>query len=263
LSGGFTEGRDLEEFITGSQLSQAVGLRHPLERARTRWPECTGALYYKMNDNYPAASWSSVDWYGVPKLSHYFCQDAFTPLHACVIFDSVNNNKKALSLPVFLLDDNNELSGKKWEVVVRAYDGNLKLIKKNSYKSKGTIKSVRSLGDFNLTESQTDTCPLFTVAEVFLNGKLKDRTFYFTNYEASIGSLFKLPKTKVTLRTENGKAILSNQGKLPAVAANVLRPGHLDTFTADDNYIWLDPGESKTVSVNTTEGLTAGAWNAE
>ncbi len=263
LSGGFTEGRNLEEFITGSQLSQAVGLRHPLERARTRWPECTGALYYKMNDNYPAASWSCVDWYGAPKLSHYFCQDAFTPLHACVIFDSVNNNKKALTLPVFLLDDNNELSGKKWEVVVRAYNGNLKLIKKNSYKGKGSIKSVRSLGDFTLTESQTDTCPLFTVAEIFLNGKLNDRTFYFTNYEATIGSLFKLPKTKVTLRIENGKAILSNTGKLPAVATNVLRPGHLDTFTADDNYVWLDPGESKTVSVNTTEGLTVGAWNAE
>ena len=59
MSQFFTEGKTMERFITGGQLAQAVGVRHALERARTRWPQCTGALYYKLNDNSPAASWSN------------------------------------------------------------------------------------------------------------------------------------------------------------------------------------------------------------
>jgi beta-mannosidase len=40
-----------EQTTIASQLAQCEGLRHTLERARTRWLDCTGALYYKMNDN--------------------------------------------------------------------------------------------------------------------------------------------------------------------------------------------------------------------
>lgn len=41
----------------------------------------------------------------------------------------------------------------------------------------------------------------------------------------------------------------------------MLRPGHLDTFTAAENYLWLEPGETGRIPVNTTEGLTVEAWN--
>ena len=85
-----------EDFTVGSQLSQAVGIRHTLERARCRWPESTGVLYYKLTDNYPAASWACIDWYGAPKIGHYFFQDAFAPLHACVLLNSLNKRRNAL-----------------------------------------------------------------------------------------------------------------------------------------------------------------------
>ena len=70
---GFFVPRDctLEQFTIGSQLSQAVGIRHTLELSRCRWPHSTGALYYKMTDNFPAASWACIDWYGAPKIGHY------------------------------------------------------------------------------------------------------------------------------------------------------------------------------------------------
>ena len=56
---------------------------------------------------------------------------------------------------------------------------------------------------------------------------------------------------------------MTNTGSLPAVAVNVARPGHLDTFRVSDNYFWLDAGESQTVEVNSTEGLTTGGWNVD
>jgi len=61
----------LRHFITGTQLAQTTGIRHTLELARTRWPEATGVLYYKLNDNNPAASWSTVDWHGSPKMAYH------------------------------------------------------------------------------------------------------------------------------------------------------------------------------------------------
>lgn len=78
-SGYFMPKDSLASFILGSQLAQVVGVRHTLERARTLWPHTTGALYYKMNDNYPGVSWSCVDYYGIIKPVHYLCK-VFCPV---------------------------------------------------------------------------------------------------------------------------------------------------------------------------------------
>jgi beta-mannosidase len=260
-SGYFSAGATMADFIRGSQLAQVVGLRHTLERARTRWPDCTGALYYKLNDNYPAASWASVDWYGAPKPAHWFCQQAFAPLHAAVIFDSVNNQGQALALPVFLLDDADALNGAPWEVAVRAYDGGLRLIKAESFTGAGSVAAPLRLGEFTLTAQQTDTTPLFVVAEVKKGGALADRTFYFVNYEAVKDGLFRLPRATLALRVEPGVAVVTNPGPVPAVAVAVQRPGHRDTFTAAENGLWLEPGETKSIPVSDSNGLILEAWN--
>ena len=252
----------LEDYTVGSQLSQAVGIRHTLERARCRWPESTGALYYKLTDNYPAASWACVDWYGAPKIGHYFFQDAFAPLHACALFKSLNNMGTPLDLPVYLLDDASELADASWQVLIRAYDGALQLIKSASFEGRGSVTSPHALGDFSLSYAQTDTVPLFVVAEVWKDKSLADRTFYFVNYEAVKGSLFELPQSALSLEVEGSEAVVTNTGSLPAVAVHISRPGHLDTFEVSDNYFWLDVGESATLEVNSAKGLTVGAWNA-
>ncbi len=252
----------LEQFTIGSQLSQAVGIRHTLERARCRWPHSTGALYYKMTDNYPAASWACVDWYGAPKIGHYFIQDAFAPLHAAVLFSSVNNVGIPLSLPVFLLDDADALSGASWRVGVRAYDGDLRLIKREEFSGQGRVTNPHKLGEFALTFEESDTVPLFVVSEVWRDGALADRTFYFVNYEPVKGSLFSLPKTRLAFKAQGRTVRVHNTGSLPAVAVDVSRPGHLDSFAVADNCFWLDAGESVTVEVSDVDGLTVGAWNA-
>ena len=252
---------DLEEFTLSSQLSQAVGVRHTLELARTRWPHCTGALYYKMNDNYPAASWACADWYGVPKVGHYFFQDSFAPLKAAVLFNTINSLGKKLSLPVFLLDDNDNLSSAGWTVKVKAYNSSLDLVKCQEFTGKGSVKAPFKLGEFNLAAEQTDTTPLFIVSEVFKGKELADMNYYFVNFEEKKRSLFTLPQTSMEMKVSGKTVKITNTGKLPAVAVNVLRPGHLDTFTADDNYFWLEPGETKTVAVDNVQGLKLSAWN--
>jgi beta-mannosidase len=254
----------LEEITIGTQLAQAVGLRHPLERARIRWPECSGALYYKMNDNFPSASWACVDWYGAPKIGYYFCQDAFAPLSSNVLFDTVNAVGTHLKLPVFLLDDADELSEKSWEVVVRAYDRRLAVIQERAFSGTGSIADPLELGKLKLTAEQTRTSPLLVTSEVRVGDQLAHRNLYFINYEADKGCLFRLPRASLrwTLDKEAASVTISNDGDLPAVGVQVKCPGHLHEFTVSDNYFWLNPGESANVKINRTDGITVDAWNS-
>jgi beta-mannosidase len=258
----FTAGATMGRFVQATQLAQATALRHTLERARTNWPHSAGALYYKINDNYPAASWSTIDWYGAPKMSYYIVKDAFSPLRACALFTSINLSGKDIEIPVFLLDDADALSNSTWAVVIRAYDSGLKTIKSDTYSGSGSIDGVRQVGTFRLGSQETKSSPLFTVVEIRRNNQLTHRSYYWSNFEQNKDCLFNLPTTTLSFKVEGTTVTLTNSGGLPAVAAHVLRPSHLDTFTADDNYFWLEPGESREIAVSDSQGLVAGAWNA-
>ena len=254
---------DMRQFIFASQLSQATGIRHTLERARVRWPDCAGALYYKMNDNFPAASWACVDWYGAPKIGHYIFQDAFAPLHACVLPKTLNMRGTPTIFEVFLLDDADALAGSNWEVRIAAFDKTLKSIREASFTGTGSLAAPAAVGELMLKYSETDTCPLLLTTEVWKGGVLADRTFYWFNFENEKGCLFKLPKTTLTISTEGKAVTVRNTGMLPAVGVELSRPGYADQFTVSDNVFWLNAGESKIVSVNCADDITVSAWNAE
>jgi beta-mannosidase len=442
LAGYLSECRTMEDFIRASQVAAATGVRHTLELARTRWPECTGALYYKMNDNYPAASWACVDWYGAPKMEHYFFQQAFAPLHACLLFSAfdmgmsegrfgngldltkgkkevevpggmsgrpltfslwakIKNNdafnilmavapknakhwevytrndtgllavhmpefgsfiseakleddkwhyvafrllergfelyldgrkildkqigkplifddrplilggiednplrwngavddvvvstglhelegfvpsgpaergadtrvvltfddeesNPAPKLPVYLLDDVDALKDASWEVRVQAFDSELKRVQSQTFEGRGAIDRVKKLGEFTPDRAALSSNPLLFVVEVLRDGEQAHRTFYWTKFEAEKDSLFKLPKTQCSFKAVGDSVVITNDGDVPAVAVSIERTGHADTFHASENFVWLEPGESKKIKVNTTEGLKLEGWN--
>jgi beta-mannosidase len=260
-AGYFTAGATMKRFIEGTQIAQSTALRHTLERARTNWPDSAGALYYKINDNYPAASWSTIDWYGAPKMAHYIVQDAFAPLTGCALFRSTNTKSKELYAPIFLLDDEDALKGSTWEVRVRAFDAQLRVNHYDLYRGSGSIDRVQQVGTFHLSAQDTDTEPLFVVVDVKLNNKLAHRSYYWLNFEKVKDSLFNLPVTTLRLKPEGDRVIVTNAGSVPAVAVNIQDPGRSAKFTADRNYLWLDAGESQEIKVNDADGLIVGAWN--
>ncbi len=441
FSGYFSAGKTMQDFIRGSQVASVTAVRHTLERSRTRWPAATGALYYKMNDNYPAASWACVDWYGAPKMKHFFFQQAFAPLHACLLFtrfdmapfegkfghgfnlkpgkklidipwdvkerpltislwvrlnrygdnkilvapgptgtrywevftlpetgaltmtipgvglissdtvlekdkwhyialrlkdDGVElyaNGKKvqdlphklllhdrpfviggdaiwfremcdgtvddilvergwrnlegyvpsgpaqrtentvllinfdddqpgsSFELPVYLLDDADALENASWEVRVQAFDSSLKMVQSQTFEGRGAIDRVKKLGVVKPDVEMLTSNPLLFVVEVLREGEQANRTFYWTNFEAVKDSLFNLPKTTCSFKAVGDSVVITNDGKLPAVGVSIERPGHADTFHASENFVWLEPGESKAIQVNSTEGLKLEGWN--
>ena len=66
-----------DQFIYVSQVLQGAGVRTAIEAHRASMPYCMGSLFWQINDCWPAASWSSIDYYGRWKALHYFAREAF------------------------------------------------------------------------------------------------------------------------------------------------------------------------------------------
>jgi beta-mannosidase len=258
----FADTGTMAGLITGMQLAQATGIRHTLERARTRWPEATGVCYYKLTDVYPACAWAAIDWYGVPKIAYYVIQDAYAPVLACARFDQLSAPPgEPLRVPVFLLDDAGDLTGP-WQVIARAYDPSLTEIVRAEFPGHGAVDRVKRLGDLTLTAEQAQSAPLLVVTEVSHQGKTVHRTFYWLNYAGQPGCLFKLPAARLEVKAEPNALIVKNTGEVPAVGVHFDCPAISDHFTVEDAYFWLDPGEERRLEAGETQGVKVMAWNA-
>ncbi|MBR3411696.1 MAG: lipoprotein [Bacteroidales bacterium] len=67
----------LEDFCYVSQLLQAWGMGYGIYQHLTQQPLCMGTLYWQLDDCWPVASWSSIDYYGNWKALHYRARDLF------------------------------------------------------------------------------------------------------------------------------------------------------------------------------------------
>lgn len=66
-----------EQFLYIGQLLQAGGINTAIESHRMAMPYCQGSLYWQMNDCWPVASWSGMDYYQRWKALQYFSREAF------------------------------------------------------------------------------------------------------------------------------------------------------------------------------------------
>mgnify|MGYP000703191912 CR=1 FL=1 len=62
---------NFENYVYVSQLLQAKGMKTAIEAHRRAKPYCLGTLYWQLNDCWPVTSWSSFDYYGDWKASHF------------------------------------------------------------------------------------------------------------------------------------------------------------------------------------------------
>lgn len=264
---------DLKGFIRGSQMAQATGLRVVLERMRTRFPRSTGVIYYKLTDVYPGCSWSTVDWYGVPKIAHYFVQDAYRPLQVVALFKSFSFPAGGgIETEIWLLDDREELKGK-GELVMKLFDAKLKVIeeKRMEFESKG--ERTHKIANVSFPVPEQDNIPLFLVLDLRKAGKLIIRNYYWFNFREKPGCLWDLPRTRLSAKLNGQEFIVKNIGNLPAVGVNVFAPGVSDCLRLEDGYFWLEPGETKVIrwemmrniegKLKKAEGFQVEAWNAE
>lgn len=69
-----------EMWLWLSQILQGLGIKYAVEHWRAHMPRTMGALYWQINDCWPVASWSSIDYFGRWKALHYMAKRFYAPL---------------------------------------------------------------------------------------------------------------------------------------------------------------------------------------
>ncbi|MEP0520476.1 MAG: glycoside hydrolase family 2 protein [Hyphomicrobiales bacterium] len=66
-----------ENFVYVSQVQQGLAIKTAVEFWRSVKPRCMGTLFWQLNDTWPVASWSSLDYGGNWKLLHHMARDFY------------------------------------------------------------------------------------------------------------------------------------------------------------------------------------------
>jgi beta-mannosidase len=77
--------KDFPSFVWLSQVQQGVAIKTAVDYWRSLKPHCMGALYWQLNDTWPVASWSSLDYGGGWKLLHHMARRFFAPVAVAAI----------------------------------------------------------------------------------------------------------------------------------------------------------------------------------
>lgn len=71
--------KNFDSMIYISQLLQSQAIKYGVEHWRRHRGRCMGAIYWQLNDCWPVASWSSIDYAGRWKALHYGAKKFFAP----------------------------------------------------------------------------------------------------------------------------------------------------------------------------------------
>ncbi len=72
--------KDFESLVYLSMVLQAEGIRYGVEHWRRHTDRVAGTLYWQLNDCWPVASWSSLDYFGRWKALHYAARRFYAPI---------------------------------------------------------------------------------------------------------------------------------------------------------------------------------------
>ena len=78
-----------------SQCQQAMAIRTAVDYWRSLKPHCMGTLYWQLNDTWPVASWSSLEYGGGWKLLHYAARDFYSEVRVVMGPVAVSKNMAA------------------------------------------------------------------------------------------------------------------------------------------------------------------------
>ena len=241
----YPEPKDFESFLYVSQVLQAEGIKIGAEHLRRIMPHNMGSLFWQIDDCWPVASWSSIDYTGRWKALQYYARRFYSDillspheengnLNFYIVSDRLQST--AAQLKVSLLDfEGHTLWSQQQDIEVAAL----------SSKSYLTVPIDRLLAG-------NDAKRVFLSAELLVGGKSVSRNeHFFQPYKNLL-----LPRPQISadvVRTRAGFRITLSSDKL-ARAVYLSAPNYPGFFV--DNYFDLIPGGKVEADFNTHAAAT-------
>jgi beta-mannosidase len=211
-----------------------------------------GSLYWQLDDCWPVASWSSIDYYGHWKAEQYFARKFYAPVLVSPVLD------KGV-VYIFGVSDRRTDAQARLSVRVIDFAGNTL----TRFDPPITLRANSSHAYVTLGEPDTlkgaDPSKVVLVAELEVPGAPVSRNLLFFKKTKDL----QLPKPEIKLAVAPGaNGALAVSVSARQLARNVfLASGAVDGFF-EDNYFDVLPGETVTVSFRPRTPTTPAALQA-
>jgi beta-mannosidase len=244
LDRDFRAPKDFGAFLYLSQVLQATVIQYGAEAHRRRMPYNMGSLYWQLDDCWPVASWSSIDYYGRWKALQYAARRFFAP----VLVSPVDDNG---TLRVFLVSDRRSDFGAHLTLRLVDFEG----VERWRFERDVTVKALSSEAQFSAWKRDVlkgvDPSQVVLSAELRVGSTLVGRNLFY--FEKTRELSLPAPEVSVAVEPHGEAATVRVTARRLARAVWLATPRAEGAFS--DNYFDLLPGE--TVAVEWTPGAGA------
>ena len=248
----YPQPKDFASFLYVSQVLQAEGIKIGAEHFRRSRPETMGSLFWQLNDCWPVASWSSIDYYGRWKALQYYARRFYAPV-------LVSPHVEDGALKVYIVSDKTKAESVSLRLRLMDFSGKV-LLEESHDVSVAPLASKVYL-DWPLKKladaGAQDTSRVFVVAELTAAGAPISRNIV---YLAPVKEVH-LKSAQLKVEVSGAKSSYKIRITSPVLARSVsLSFGNLD-LQLSDNYFDLLPNE--TVEITATGAATLDALKAQ
>jgi beta-mannosidase len=247
----YPEPKDFPSFLYVSQVLQAEGIKIGTEHWRRNRPETMGTIFWQLNDCWPVASWSSIDYYGRWKALQYYARRFYAPV-------LVSPHVEDGALKVYIVSDKTKAEPASLRVRLMDFDGKVLLEETHAVDVAPLTSKVyldwplKKLADAGASK----TSRVFVVADLTAGGAQISSNLV---YLAPVKEVHLKP-AQLKVETTGAKGSYRIRVSSPVLARDVyLSFGNLDVQLSD-NYFDLLPGataEITATSAASLEGLKA------
>ncbi len=234
-----------ESVLYASQLLQADAVKYGVEHFRRNRGRCMGAIYWQLNDCWPVASWSSIDYHHRLKALHYYAKRFFAPVMlSCeeegMLTQNMEINDAHFNIkPSVKLNVTNETHETK-NLTVKYSLRNTKneILQENSVDV--TVNKFSALWLDKVEFNNIDIFSTYFYYELYENGNLvQSSTLIF-----SVPKYFKYENPELTYTVNNDEITITSQNYAKSIEVS----NENDDLVLSDNFFDMNKG-SVTVKV--------------
>jgi len=232
--------KNFASFLYVSQVLQAEGIKIGAEHFRRSRPQTMGSIFWQLNDCWPVASWSSIDYFGRWKALQFYARRFYAPI-------LVSPHVEDGALKVYIVSDKTRAQQATLHLRLIDFQGKVLLDQVQSVEIAPLASRVaiawplEKLADVGIS----DPSRVFAVADLSAGGAEISRNL---TYLVPVKNI-QLPQAPLAAELEGGDGTFRIRITSPVLARDVyLSFGDLDAKVSD-NYFDLLPGETAMITV--------------
>jgi beta-mannosidase len=248
----FRQPKDFASFLYVGQVLQATVITYAAEAHRRAMGRNWGTLYWQLDDCWPVASWSSIDYYGRWKALQYAARRFFAPVLVSPVDDKG-------TIEIWGISDRRADAPARLTVRVLDFAGHELARRDQDFTLAANASQLLVSFPRKQLLGATDPRTVVLVAEISEAGKPLSRSLFWFEKTKDL----ELPKPQISLDAKpNADGSFAVTVRTSALARAVrLDAGAVDGFF-DDNYFDLLPGDAPTVTFRPHAPTTLAALKA-